>query len=49
MDIYKWYWYYCTECGKKLFRFKPGSEVKDIKIWCKNCKEEKTININKRA
>ncbi len=47
MDLYEWY--YCTKCGKKLFRLKPGSVVKDIKIWCKHCREEKNININKRA
>lgn len=42
-------WYICPKCGKKLFKINKKSIVRDIKVWCKNCKEEKEINIEPKS
>lgn len=40
-------WYVCPHCGKRLFKMGADSVVKGITVWCKTCKEEIEININR--
>lgn len=47
--INKYDWYKCPKCGKNLFKFHKNSIIRDIKVWCKTCKEEKEINIEPKS
>lgn len=45
MKIFKWY--VCPHCGKNLFKMSDDAVIQGIKVYCKRCKEEIEININR--
>lgn len=45
----KYEWFTCPKCRKKLFKITNESIVKDVKVWCKTCKEEKEINVEPKS
>lgn len=39
-------WLMCPKCGvQKLLRLAPTTEVKDLPVYCKHCKQESIVNI----
>lgn len=34
----------CPKCGKKLCRIEKNGVIKNVYIWCKNCKKEILVN-----
>lgn len=45
MNVFKWY--VCPHCGKHLFKMNDEAVIKGIKVYCRRCKEEIEININR--
>ena len=39
-------WYYC-ECGQKLFKVLDSTVLKDYVCYCRKCKQERVLQLNK--
>jgi len=47
MKHYKWY--NCPTCGKKLLKIHENSIIRDVKVWCKSCKQEIELNLEPKS